>query len=370
METLEIDDLHNLNQSIQKLYTISNFDTFGVNALSIVNRLVPGNLPTFFTCRFGTRQILPTFLPDFHGFTPEMERTIDLHFGEHPIAARMPLTLNGAYKISDFITQPEFHRLEGVYQQFFRHIGSEDLLNIFLPCSHPDDWRKLAQTGATIMGICVDRSTLSFTERDRLVLNLLRPHLSQAYANAQQYQQLKQDFIQIQQSLNHLGSIVVDREGRVRSIAPQAIIWLETYFVKPTSCVRIPDHLWSWVKYQIAGLEQKNNLSRQCLPLRIQKSGRELTIRLVVDRPKQQYLLLLEEQTLSSLTFLSLLGLSQRETEVLALVIRGKDNQAIATELSVYPSTIRKHLENIYSKWGIKSRTEAIAYALNKLGFF
>jgi hypothetical protein len=182
MEPLSIADTQHLNNGIQQLYTLQDLDTFRGNALSIVSRLVPGNMPTFYTCRFAPRQVLPTFLPDFAGgFTPEMNRTIDLYFGEHPIAARMPLTLNGAYKISDFITQQEFHRLEGVYQQFFRHIDAEDLINIFLPYRHPDRWRKLAQTDATIIGICIDRPKRNFTERDRSILNLLRPHLSQAY---------------------------------------------------------------------------------------------------------------------------------------------------------------------------------------------
>ena len=80
--------------------------------------------------------------------------------------------------------------------------------------------------------------------------------------------------------------------------------------------------------------------------------------------------MLLAEQTLASLNSLVLLGLSQRETEVLALLIQGKDTKAIAAELSIHSSTIRKHLENIYAKWGVKSRTEAIAKALARLGFF
>jgi DNA-binding NarL/FixJ family response regulator len=101
----------------------------------------------------------------------------------------------------------------------------------------------------------------------------------------------------------------------------------------------------------------------------MQQSGRELTIRLTIEPRSMQYLLLLEEQTLSSLNSLVLLGLSQRETEVLALVIQGKDNKAIALELGVNISTIRKHLENIYAKWNVKSRTQAIAQALEKLGF-
>jgi DNA-binding CsgD family transcriptional regulator len=95
-----------------------------------------------------------------------------------------------------------------------------------------------------------------------------------------------------------------------------------------------------------------------------------LTIRLTIELRGTEYLLLLEEQTLSSLNALALLGLSQRETEVLKLVIQGKDNKAIAAQLSVHPGTVRKHLEHIYDKLDVKSRTEAIAYALTKIGVF
>lgn len=367
---LVLDDLHNINQGIQQIYTLSNLDTFGVNVLSIVDRLVPSDIPDFHLTHVRARQVSSIFLPGFPGYTPEMKRVIHHYFGEHPIAARMPQTLHGVYKISDFISQKELYCLKGLYQQYLRPLDLEYQITFFFPNASLGSRSSFDRTNTSLVGVSLNRKRRNFTERDRSILNLLRPHLAQAYTNVQQYHQLQQDLDRVQQSLNHLGSIVLDGEGRVRSIAPQAIIWLETYFVKPTSCVQLPDHLWSWVKYQIAGLEQKTDLSRQCLPLRIQKSGRELTIRLVVEQPNQQYLLLLEEQTLSSLTSLSLLGLSQRETEVLALVIQGKDNQAIATELSVCPSTIRKHLENIYSKWSVTSRTEAIAYALAKLGFF
>jgi DNA-binding CsgD family transcriptional regulator len=370
METLEIDDLHNLNQSIQKLYTFSNLDTFGVNALSIVDRLVASDLPTFHLTDLRAHQISSTFLPNYAGYPPEIERVIHQHFGEHPIAQQMPRTLNGVHKISDFISQKELHGLEGLYQQFLRSIGMEDQMVFFLPNINSVNWGKFSQLDTSLVGFSMHRPERNFTERDRLVLNLLRPHLAQAYSNAQLYRQSQQDLSQMQQSLNHLGVIILDSQGRVRSIAPQAIIWLETYFVKPTSSTQLPDHLWSWVKHQVSCFANHKDLDPACLPLRIQQAGRELTIRLVVERPDRRYLLLLEEQTLSSLNSLALLGLSQRETEVLALVIQGKDNKTIASQLSVSPTTIRKHLEHIYSKWEVKSRTEAIAQALEKLGFF
>jgi DNA-binding NarL/FixJ family response regulator len=65
---------------------------------------------------------------------------------------------------------------------------------------------------------------------------------------------------------------------------------------------------------------------------------------------------------------LDLLGLSDRETTVLSWVLRGKENKMIAMELGVSESTIRRHLESIYSKFGVNSRTAAIAHVLQKLG--
>jgi DNA-binding CsgD family transcriptional regulator len=240
-------------------------------------------------------------------------------------------------------------------------------MTFFLPDAQLMRWNQL-KADEIVIGFVLSRSQRSFTERDRLILNLLRPHLFQAYCNAQQYQQLQEDLSQLQQSLNHIGLIVLDHEGQVQSIVPPSIIWLETYFSTPTRSNQLPDHLWSWVKHQITGLIENPDLPKACLPLRIQQNGQELVIRLIVEQIGERYLLLLEEQTLSPLNSLALLGLSQRETEVLSWIMQGKDNKAIATQLSINVSTVRKHLESIYSKLGVQSRTEAIAQALAKLG--
>ena len=320
MESLAFKDTQTLNQSIQKLYTLRNLDTFRVDALTIVNQLVPSDIPTFHITYVRARQISSTFLPDFPGFTPEMERVIHQHFDEHPIVHQMPQTLNGAYKISDFITQKELHYLKGLYQQFLRPFGQEDQMVFFLPNANSGSWSDFLQTDATLVGFSLHRPQRSFTERDRLILNFLRPHLFQAYGNAQHYQQLQQDLSQLQQSLNHLGLVILNTEGQVQFITPQAVGWLETYFAKPTGSLQLPDHLWAWVKHQVA-VTQKPDIPKACLPLRIQQADKQLVIRFVVE-PGDQYLLLLEEQTLSVLNSLELLGLSQRETEILFWVMQ------------------------------------------------
>jgi NarL family two-component system response regulator LiaR len=56
--------------------------------------------------------------------------------------------------------------------------------------------------------------------------------------------------------------------------------------------------------------------------------------------------------------------LTEREREVLTLMIEGLNNTQIAGRLTVSPSTIKSHVSNILSKLGVASRTEAVALAL------
>lgn len=56
--------------------------------------------------------------------------------------------------------------------------------------------------------------------------------------------------------------------------------------------------------------------------------------------------------------------LTGREAEVVALVAAGNTNREIAAKLVVSEHTIRRHLQNIYSKLGVASRAGATAYAL------
>lgn len=58
------------------------------------------------------------------------------------------------------------------------------------------------------------------------------------------------------------------------------------------------------------------------------------------------------------------LDLTDREHDVLKLMIEGLNNTQIAGKLTVSPSTIKSHVSNILSKLHVSSRTEAVTLAL------
>ncbi|WP_162452072.1 tetratricopeptide repeat protein [Phytoactinopolyspora mesophila] len=58
-------------------------------------------------------------------------------------------------------------------------------------------------------------------------------------------------------------------------------------------------------------------------------------------------------------------AISNREREVAALVARGMTNRRLARALGISENTVGRHLENIYRKLSIRSRTELAAWAFN-----
>jgi DNA-binding CsgD family transcriptional regulator/tetratricopeptide (TPR) repeat protein len=56
-------------------------------------------------------------------------------------------------------------------------------------------------------------------------------------------------------------------------------------------------------------------------------------------------------------------GLTERELDVLRLLVAGRSNPEIAETLFISPATARTHVSNVFAKLGVHSRTEAVDYA-------
>jgi DNA-binding NarL/FixJ family response regulator len=61
------------------------------------------------------------------------------------------------------------------------------------------------------------------------------------------------------------------------------------------------------------------------------------------------------------------LGLTAREAEILSWVVQGKTNPEIGTILGIQLTTVKKHLESIFTKLGVENRTAAVTLVLERI---
>ncbi len=131
--------------------------------------------------------------------------------------------------------------------------------------------------------------------------------------------------------------------------------WLEAYYGHlPHAGEWLPPEVRRWFLQQQAQGTDGNTLPHAPMPLVLKHEGQQLCIRLLTNANDKQHLLLLEEQT-TRLTPASLLvlGLSQREAEVLYWLVQGKTNPESGIILSLSARTVQTHLERIYRKLAI-----------------
>jgi DNA-binding CsgD family transcriptional regulator len=176
-----------------------------------------------------------------------------------------------------------------------------------------------------------------FTTRDRLVLELLTPHFSRLWHAAQTRRVLAEALAELERGdeQGSRGVIFFGPGGEVEFMSPPVQRLLRAFF-PAAPAGRLPPELANWLE---AGRSQSL----------VRWRGER---RLVVERTAVS--LILEERS-------EQIRLTAREREVLGWVARGKTNAEIAELLWLAPGTVRKHLENVYAKLGVSTRTAAVA---------
>jgi DNA-binding CsgD family transcriptional regulator len=258
---------------------------------------------------------------------------------QHPLCVYQARTGDfAAHKLSDFLARRQLHRLE-IHAEFFQPNGVEYELELGLPAP---PWH------TKVFGF--DSGRRDFGERDRLLLDLLRPHLVHLYESAKK----RRLAAALAAGTDATGELVVlDSAGRIEFASVAARRLLHDYG-QGADGTRLPGAIEDWLVHDRRRLNG-DSLPPRGKPLKIDgKHGRLVVTRLNSDH---RTLLLAEESIPASDSKL----LSWREWQVLALVEDGKSNAEIATGLWIAPGTVRTHLENIYAKLGVRSRTAALA---------
>ena len=166
--------------------------------------------------------------------------------------------------------------------------------------------------------------------------------------------------------LNHLG------HGKLTWQTPLARDLLLTYY--GTSAPSVPEPLMSWLRKHVFGTVLQVEPPR----LVIERGKRRLSFRLHqrTDEGHDEggadtgdWLIVMRETSEDAIVEAMSLSfkLTAREAEVLYWVIKGKINRDIADILGASPATVKKHLEHVYAKLGVETRTAAAGMAMNRI---
>ena len=322
MTTLTSQDLGSALKFLNKLHILCDEKSLPSHVISILPEVLPGEFFSYSTIDLASQEMnfLASSIPNVEeklGIVQVANEYVrnNRSSEEHPVIHHYLKTGNGKASIlSDFSSKQQVDHLEGLYQMSMRLLALEDLMMIFLPVdSTPTLASQQQNPQQKLLTVNVLRSQRNFSERDRRVFNLLRPHLFQAYQNAKAITRMQQGQAWLNQTLEQLSLIIVNFDSSVQLITRSAWTLLNQYFqMSATQHDQLPETLQQWIKYQIALFTQTDHFTVPSLPLQLETRGNRLTIRFMIDRDQGQYLLLLEEQSLPSFSIeaLETLGLT------------------------------------------------------------
>jgi DNA-binding CsgD family transcriptional regulator len=302
----------------------------------VVGNLISTNLAAWNEVDPGGRTdvVMTPDIPRWEGGAEAFENNI----GEHPLISYFQRTGDGRpYAISDFLTPAQFHAT-ALYQQFYRRIDAEDQLAFIVPETQ------------RIIGIALNRDRRGFSERDHTVANLFRPHLAHAYTNAKAHERVKlltTALDGVAESRNE-GVIVLDEYERPEHTSPGSARLLARWF---------PDHSGHLLP---AAIQEWIPTSASRFPLIVEDAHQRLTIRLLTGTDRSdRTLLITEDSDTDEQRLLQRLGLTPRQSEVIALAAHGLTNATIAEQLWISARTVEGHISEGLHRLGVETRTAA-----------
>jgi DNA-binding CsgD family transcriptional regulator len=343
MAALQQADLRASLEFVREAESVTRPIAFTPEVLELLRQLVPCDLVNFCELdRQRERVISDTFNTgerfDGDPDDPEVQAFWRLRH-EHPVCAHQDRTGDfSARKITDFMSRRQFHQLE-IYSVWWCELGRQEFeLDVGIPGApwhtkvflfHGDDH--------------------DFRERDRLILDLLRPHLAHFDRNAS----MRRLAAALAAGADARGELVVLDAGDAIDFATARARRLLRDYCNDGRGPRLPPLIGDWLSHARRNGDDLSMVAGGSLT--IDRADRRLVVtRLNGDK---RTLLLTEELVSAD----GAKQLSWREWQVLGHVDDGKTNAQIAAALCIAPATIRTHLENIYAKLGVHGRTAALA---------
>ena len=205
-------ELQSLFQFLRELYAPAGLDEFRNHLVDNLRRLIPCEIATYDEMNPDRHTSIDRGSPA-GAFPPAVSRLWQRVMHEHSVLIHCQRTGDlHAYRISDFYSQTEYHRL-ALYHEYYKKISIEDAL-----C------KGIRVSGPVVIGCAMHRSRRTFSNRDRLVFDLVGPPLTQAWRNAKTITKIQKEMKLLRRTLDqiHHGVIVLDPSGRVSAMTARA----------------------------------------------------------------------------------------------------------------------------------------------------
>lgn len=339
-------DLGAIVALLERVGSADTLDDFAATLTEGIRDIVPCDISSY-------NEIDPLSGNARHVLTPRevafagSEDVLAAHMHEHPLIEHFHRTNDWrAVQISDFMSQRRFMEL-GLYRELFALVGARSVMANVIS----------GTGGSPFVALALLRQRGDFSDRDRTVLDILRPHLSNWYRKTA----ARQEMATLMNGLEVFGRgvIILDRSGCITYASESARERLSAFFYPWSDHRSLPERLVAQLSVDPGGRQPVE-------PSHIVSSvgSKRLVVQGFVD-DGHTVLLLEERNSEVSDAAAAELGLTPRESEVLRWVARGSSNPQIAETLGISRRTVKKHLESIYSKLDATGRTEATAIGLH-----
>jgi DNA-binding CsgD family transcriptional regulator len=338
---------------LQVIGTVAEIDDpgrFGLEVLNALSSAIPFDIGSFNEIDLDSgRAVFVASPPEEEDADQETRAAFPRLVQQNPILQYQDRTGDGsAHRLSDFLSAEALHGLE-LYQRVYKPRGVEFQVAIGLATKRP-----------LVVAFALNRQHTDFSDRELQVLDALRPHLVQAHRNVQALAALQG----IDGALAGVGKaiVVLDPQGGVVHAPAWAWLALERHF-GDTASGELPIQVANWIEQERENILD-DGLPRLHKPLVSAIDEQQLVARYVPGVESRPDAFVLEEQSPKrGISELKRLHLTEREAELLWLLMKGKTTAEVAKDLAVAPSTANKHLQHIYRKLGVLNRTAAIAAA-------
>ena len=163
--------------------------------------------------------------------------------------------------------------------------------------------------------------------------------------------------------------IVLDSTGAPIWQTGKAMTWINAYFPDfGGRSASLPLPLQQWVSQHRSTVVDD---AEPVMPLHIAGHHADLRIRFSKGERSGDLLLILDEKRHAEPppSPMAQFNLTPRENDVLGWLAKGKTNRDIADILGMSPRTVNKHLEHIFIKLGVETRSAAVALAIGSQKF-